>query len=154
MALCAAVVALDQGAKEAADAAIIRGDKIDLALGFQLTNVRNKGVAFGLFDDGRGAVIALTLVALVAVLIWLTRNAERPGVWIAAGLLGGGALGNLVDRLRDDAVLDFIDPPFWPAFNVADISITAGVATLLILYWRDPEADGSRRNEGRDRLQR
>jgi signal peptidase II len=153
LALCAAVVAFDQGAKAAADAAVIRGDKIDLALGFELTNVRNRGIAFGLFDDGRGTVIVLTVLALVAVAVWLTRNAAQPGVWLAAGLLGGGALGNLIDRVHDDAVLDFIDPPLWPAFNVADIAITAGVATLLVLYWRDAEpADAGRRNEGRDRL--
>ena len=154
LALCAAVVALDQGAKEAADAAIIRGDKIDLALGFELTNVRNKGIAFGLFDDGRGTVIALTVVALLAIVAWMARHAGRPGVWVAAGLLAGGALGNLADRVRTDAVLDFVDPSLWPAFNIADVAITAGVATLLVLYWREADPDQTpTSNEGQDRLQ-
>jgi signal peptidase II len=153
LALCGAVAGLDQASKAIASAAIIRGDHIDLAFGFELTNVRNRGIAFGLFDDGRGAVIALTAIALVAVGVWLARNADQADVWIAAGLLGGGAIGNLIDRIHQDAVLDFIDPPFWPAFNVADIAITAGVATLLLLYWRDAEtADEGRLDEGRDRL--
>ena len=140
--LCGVVVALDQVTKAIADGAIVRGDSVDLALGIELTNVRNRGIAFGLFDDGRGTVIALTSLAIVAIGVWLARHAAERGVWIAAGLLAGGAIGNLVDRVRDDSVIDFIDPPLWPAFNVADIAITAGVLVLLSLYWR--EADRGR----------
>jgi len=58
-------------------------------------------------------------------------HSTRPLLWLATGLLLGGALGNLLDRLRDDAVTDFIDLPLWPAFNLADVSITAGVLVLL-----------------------
>jgi signal peptidase II len=138
LALCALVVALDQVTKAIADGAIVRGDSIDLVLGVELTNVRNRGIAFGLFDDGRGTVIVLTSVAIVAIGVWLARHAAERGVWVAAGLLAGGAIGNLVDRVRDDSVIDFIDPPLWPAFNVADIAITAGVIALLAIYWRRP----------------
>jgi signal peptidase II len=147
LALCGGVVALDQASKAAADAAIIRGDRIDLLLGFELTNVRNRGIAFGLFSDGRGTVIVLTVLALVAIVVWLARNADRPGVWVVAGLLAGGALGNLADRVRADAVLDFVNPPLWPAFNLADVAITAGVILLLLLYWSGAEADQRSRKE-------
>jgi signal peptidase II len=141
LALAATVVALDQASKAIADSAIIRGDSVDVALGFQLTNVRNRGVAFGLFSDGRGAVIAVTALALLAIGVWLARTAAKPGVWVAAGLLGGGAIGNLVDRIRADAVTDFIDPPLWPAFNLADVAITVGVIVLLYLYWQPEESE-------------
>jgi signal peptidase II len=53
-------------------------------------------------------------------------------MWAGVGLLVGGALGNLIDRIRIDAVTDFIDPPLWPAFNVADVAITAGVVVLAL----------------------
>ena len=65
----------------------------------------------------------------------------RPELWLGVGLLVGGAIGNLIDRLRLDAVTDFLDPPLWPAFNVADVSITLGVivVALAALAPRDPE---------------
>ena len=56
---------------------------------------------------------------------WFALDAARPGCGSASGCCVGGALGNLVDRIRDDAVTDFLDPPLWPAFNVADVAITA-----------------------------
>jgi signal peptidase II len=59
-------------------------------------------------------------------------------LWLGVGLLAGGALGNLVDRLSDGGVTDFIDPPLWPAFNVADIAITAGVVVIALTALRAP----------------
>ena len=61
-------------------------------------------------------------------------------MWLSVGLLTGGALGNLADRLREGAVTDFIDPPNWPAFNVADVAITIGVLILLVTYMRPQRA--------------
>lgn len=128
--LTGAVVALDQIAKQAAASALERGERIDIFFGLELANVRNKGIAFGLLSDGRAPVIAVTAAALAVMLAYFALNARRPGLWLAGGLLAGGALGNLADRVRIDAVIDFLDPPLWPAFNLADVSIVAGVLTL------------------------
>jgi signal peptidase II len=138
--LCGAVVAIDQGAKAIAEGALVPGERVDLALGVELANVHNKGVAFGLFGGGSNLVLALTLVALALIILFLAREAWRPGLWIPAGLLAGGALGNLADRVRTGAVTDFIDPPLWPAFNLADIAIVLGVAWLALLYLWQPES--------------
>ena len=62
-------------------------------------------------------------------------------MWVAAGLLAGGAIGNLADRIRADAVTDFVDLPPWPPFNLADVAITAGVLLLVFLYLRDVDAE-------------
>jgi signal peptidase II len=138
LALCGVMVALDQGAKAIAESALVPGERVDLALGIELANVHNEGVAFGLFGGGSNLVLALTLVALGLIVAFIAREAPRPGLWIPAGLLAGGALGNLADRLRTGAVTDFIDPPMWPAFNLADIAIVLGVAWLALLYLWQP----------------
>jgi signal peptidase II len=140
VALCGLVVALDQGTKAIAESALVPGEHVDLALGIKLTNVHNQGVAFGLFGGGSEGVLALTLVALVLILVFVAREATGPGLWIPAGLLAGGALGNLADRVRADAVTDFIDPPLWPAFNLADVAIVAGVAWLALVYLWQPKS--------------
>jgi lipoprotein signal peptidase len=59
-------------------------------------------------------------------------------MWVAVGLVAGGALGNLADRIRADAVTDFVDLPHWPPFNLADMAIVAGVVLLAIVYRREP----------------
>ncbi len=82
-------------------------------------------------------MIALTVAALALILVLFAREGSRPGMWVAIGLLTGGALGNLADRVRIDAVTDFIDLPAWPPFNLADVAITAGVATLAWIYLRE-----------------
>jgi signal peptidase II len=73
------------------------------------------------------------------------RNPTRPGMWIAVGLLAGGAIGNLADRVRADAVTDYIQLPHWPAFNLADIAVTVGVIILALAYLRErePEDEGA-----------
>jgi signal peptidase II len=76
-------------------------------------------------------VLVLTLLALGVLVAYLARRPDRPWLWIPTGLLIGGALGNLIDRLVHGAVTDFIKLPLWPAFNVADMSITFGVLALL-----------------------
>jgi signal peptidase II len=63
-------------------------------------------------------------------------------MWLAVGLVAGGAIGNLADRIRHDAVTDFIAIGSWPPFNLADISITLGVLLLVYLYLRDAEPEG------------
>ena len=66
------------------------------------------------------------------------RHRDRPLVWLPTGLLIGGACGNLIDRTREGAVTDFMDLPWWPAFNIADVAITFGVLTLLYVLEGPP----------------
>jgi signal peptidase II len=131
-ALAAAVIAVDQGLKALVRANVDRGSSDPILPGVELVNSRNTGVAFGFFEGG-GAVIALvTAGALAALLVFFYFNRARPGVWVPTGLLLGGAIGNLLDRVvRDDGVTDFIKLPVWPAFNIADMAITFGVLALV-----------------------
>lgn len=141
LALAAIVVVADQISKEAARSALEPGERIDLIFGIDLVLISNRGIAFGLLGDGGSAVLVVTIAALVAMLAWFTLAPLRPGLWLAVGLLAGGALGNLADRARQDAVTDFIDPPLWPAFNVADIAITLGAGALVLaVLWGDGPA--------------
>jgi signal peptidase II len=131
-ALVAAVtVAADQAVKALVRTTIERGGEVDLLLGVQLVNVRNRGIAFGMFSGGGVLLVLFALAALAALLVFFARHRDRPLVWLPTGLLIGGATGNLIDRTREGAVTDFLDLPAWPAFNVADVAITFGVLTLL-----------------------
>jgi signal peptidase II len=137
-ALAAATVAADQAVKGLVRTTIERGGEVDLILGIQLVNVRNRGVAFGMFAGGGVLLVVFALAALAALLVFFARNRHRPLVWLPTGLLIGGATGNLIDRTREGAVTDFIDLPAWPAFNIADIAITFGVLTLLYVLEGPP----------------
>ena len=96
-----------------------------------LTHVRNTGVAFGAFSGGGIIVVVLVAAALTALVWYFVTHKDRPLVWLPTGLLLGGSLGNIIDRVRAGAVTDFIKLPSWPAFNVADMAITFGVLALL-----------------------
>ena len=139
LATCALVLIADQATKQAAIDALLGQAPTELPLGFEFDYVTNTGIAFGLFADGEVFVIAVTLIALGLLVGWFVSDPTRPNLWLATGLLTGGALGNLADRVRDGAVTDFIDPPSWPAFNLADVAITAGVVVLAISYLRGRE---------------
>lgn len=144
LAVCGTVVALDQALKGAIVAGMTLGERTELALGFELARVNNSGIAFGLLNDGGdGLVLAIAGTALALVVGWFATDATRPGLWLGVGLLVGGALGNLADRIRDGAVTDFLDPPLWPAFNLADVAITFGVAAILLAALKEP-APGSK----------
>ena len=130
-AVLAGVLALDQGTKALVRANVTAGSRDGVFPGVELVNTRNTGVAFSLFQGGGALLIVFTVVAMAAVVIFFARRPGRPGAWLATGLLLGGAAGNLVDRVREGAVTDFIDLPLWPAFNVADMAITVGVLALL-----------------------
>jgi signal peptidase II len=107
------------------------GDEHKVLPGVNLVHVRNRGVAFGFFSGGGALVLVLTLAALAALLVYFARRPDRRGLWVPTGLLVGGALGNLIDRLVSGSVTDFIKFPLWPAFNVSDMAITFGVLALL-----------------------
>lgn len=125
------VIGVDQATKAAVRSSLALGEARKLFLGVDLSYVRNKGVAFGFFGGGGAIVTLLTLVALLALVSYFLLRSDKPLLWLPTGLVLGGSLGNLIDRIRDGAVTDFIDPSFWPAFNVADICIVVGVVGLL-----------------------
>jgi signal peptidase II len=103
LAVCGAVVLVDQATKAIVVSSLAVGQRESLLLGLDLTNTTNRGLAFGI-GGGRGFVLATTIVALAAVLAWFAVDPRRPGRWLSVGLLAGGALGNLADRVRADAV--------------------------------------------------
>ncbi len=125
------VIGIDQLTKHFIRTGIEVGDVHKLFIGINLVHVRNTGVAFSLFAGGGAVVLAITLVALLLLVGYLARRPERPWLWLPTGLLIGGAIGNLIDRIAHGAVTDFIKLPAWPAFNVADMAITFGVLALL-----------------------
>jgi len=125
------VVAVDQATKQLAATNIAIGDKVGVIPGLDFTSTRNTGVAFGALEGG-GLVVAILIGASLALLVaYFVANREKPWLWLPVGMLLGGALGNLADRAREGAVIDFIDPIAWPAFNVADSCIVVGVVVLL-----------------------
>lgn len=138
-ALCALVVILDQAAKAAIEANLVPGEKVDVLGPIGLTLAHNDGVAFGLASGGGAALVALTIAALIFVGVLFARNPTRPGMWVAIGLLAGGALGNLVDRVRAGEVTDYLDVLSWPPFNLADVAITLGVFVLALSYLAEGE---------------
>ena len=136
------VVALDQLTKSIVKDRIAPGDHVDVFPGLQLSNVRNTGVAFGALD-GAGLVVAILIgLSLTLLVAYFVANRDVPLLWLPVGMLIGGAAGNLVDRAREGAVVDFIDPVRWPAFNLADSCIVVGVLLLLWVVER-----GARRAE-------
>jgi signal peptidase II len=125
------VVAVDQATKQLADANIERGGEVNVFFGLDFTNTRNTGVAFGALEGG-GIVVGILIGMSLALLIaYFAVQRDMPWLWLPVGMLLGGALGNLADRAREGAVIDFIDPVAWPAFNVADTCIVLGVLGLL-----------------------
>jgi signal peptidase II len=101
-----------------------------------VVHATNSGAAFSIFSGRSVVVVAIALVVLGVLLAFFARHASRPLIWLPTGLIAGGALGNLIDRVRVGAVTDFIKLPDWPAFNLADSAITIGVVALILLIGR------------------
>jgi len=140
--VAAAVAALDQLTKAWAAHALVLHDAVAVTPFFNLTLIRNQGAAFS-FLAGAGGwqrwfFIGLTLAIGLAIAVWLVRSAHRhwPNA-TALALVLGGAIGNLVDRVRLGYVVDFLDFHaagwHWPAFNVADSAISCGAVLLVVL---------------------
>jgi signal peptidase II len=128
------VVALDQFTKRQVEHSIVPGEERRLLPGVQLVDARNHGVAFGILPGHHIAVTIVIGLAVLGLLAYFTRHATKPLIWLPTGLLIGGALGNILDRLRDGSVTDFIKFPLgWPPFNLADASITFGVLLLVFV---------------------
>jgi signal peptidase II len=137
--LAAAVVVLDQLSKWWILGLMDPPREIALAPFFNLVLAWNRGVSFSLFHSGAAYapyILSAVALAVVAGLLWWLGRMERPLPILAIGLVVGGALGNVIDRLYHGAVVDFLDVHavgwHWPAFNLADSAITLGVAGLVI----------------------
>jgi signal peptidase II len=143
-AVTAVVIALDQATKAIVRSSVAPGDKDGVLPGVEIVHVQNEGVAFNQLGGG-GTIVAIVVgVALVALLAYFATHLHKPLVWLPTGMLLGGALGNIIDRIREGAVTDFVKLPAWPAFNVADTSITLGV--LVLLYVIERPRDGAARH--------
>jgi signal peptidase II len=136
------VVVLDQLSKAA-----VRGHFARDALGghenvtsfFNIVLIYNRGMSFGLFNGGGGLnalIFSLVAAAIVVVLAYWLSRVDSPLLAVAIGLIIGGAIGNVIDRIRFGAVVDFLDfhagSWHWPAFNVADSAICVGVAAMVL----------------------
>lgn len=146
MSVAGLVMVADQVSKQLVVNHVGRGDPVDVIFGIEISNVRNSGIAFGLLKGSSDAlVLALTLGALSLLVAYFAAHARRPELWLPVGLVVGGALGNLADRIRIGAAIDFIDPPLWPAFNLADIAIVAGVGLFVAMLLAPDRGRGGSR---------
>ncbi|XAY05557.1 Lipoprotein signal peptidase [Paraconexibacter sp. AEG42_29] len=140
----AIVLVVDQVTKALVRGGVDRGSEDSVLPGVTLVHTKNRGVAFSALEGRTGIISVVIAVAVIALLVYVARNALTPGIWVPAGLLTGGAFGNIIDRAAFGEVTDFIKLPAWPAFNVADMAITFGVVALLYVLEKDPTPDAAR----------
>lgn len=131
-AVVAAVLVADQVTKAIVRADIAPGEHVEVLPFLDLVHVRNDGIAFGALG-GSSVVLVLVTLAMIGIVAFFATHPTRRGAWLTAGLLLGGALGNVIDRIHQGHVTDFFKIPHWPAFNVADIAITFGVLSLFFV---------------------
>jgi signal peptidase II len=132
LAIGLAAVAADQLTKHIVTGHLSLDEGIHVVGPFWIHHVQNSGIAFGLFSSATAAVIVLTAIAVGWMLLFFLRSGARhPVLPVALGLVIGGSVSNLLDRVRLGYVTDFIDFRYWPAFNLADSFIVVGVAILL-----------------------
>ena len=144
----AAAAFADQLTKQVVGRTLELGDSVDIVGPFTIHHVQNSGIAFGLFGSRTSIVIAVTAIAVGAMLVFFARSGQRhPVLPVALGLVLGGSIANLVDRVRLGHVTDFLDLVAWPAFNLADTFIVVGVTILfgaLVLADRPHRMHGAR----------
>ena len=128
------VIVVDQLSKRAIEHSITGGEERSVLPGIELVDTRNKGVAFGFLPGNHVAVTVLIGLALLLLLAYFARHLHMRLIWLPTGMLIGGALGNILDRVRHGSVTDFIKLPLgWPPFNLADSSITLGIVILFLV---------------------
>lgn len=141
LAVSSFVVLADQAVKLGIARTMRLGESIPVLPGiFHITYIENPGAAFGMFANQRWVFIVAGILVVLAAGVMYRRIAEtgRMVRWGAALLLGG-AVGNLIDRVRLGCVIDFFDFRVWPVFNIADIGICVGVACLIYALMSDGE---------------
>lgn len=145
--IAVAAVAADQLTKQVVARTLALGEKIEIAGPFSIHHVNNSGIAFGLFSSATSVVIVLTALAVLWMVVFFARSGGRhPVLPVALGFVLGGSMSNLIDRVRLGHVTDFLNLRFWPSFNLADVFIVVGVATLFgALAGADRRKHGPRR---------
>jgi signal peptidase II len=146
-AIALAAAGADQLTKHIVASQLALNDSVHVLGPFSIRHVWNSGIAFGLFSSATPVVIVLTVAAVSWMLVFFYRSGARhPVLPVALGLVIGGSVSNLIDRVRLGHVTDFLDLRFWPAFNLADSFICIGVAVLLAtLFLADREPRQPRR---------
>jgi signal peptidase II len=148
LAVAGAAIVADQVTKQVVGRTLVLGDSVDIVGPFSIHHVQNSGIAFGLFASRAVPVIAVTAIVVSFMLWFFARSGRRhPVLPVALGLVVGGSIANLIDRVRLGHVTDFLDLVAWPAFNLADTFIVVGVATLfgvLVLADRPHRMHGAR----------
>ena len=130
--IAVAALAADQLTKHVVASRLALDDDVRVLGPLSIHHVQNSGIAFGLFSSATPVVIVLTGLAVAWMLAFFARSGARhPLLPVSLGLVIGGSLSNLIDRVRLGHVTDFLDLRFWPAFNLADSFIVVGVAILL-----------------------
>ena len=149
--VAAAAVVADQLTKQIIGRTLELGGSVDIVGPFTIHHVQNSGIAFGLFASRTSLVIAVTGVAVGLMLWFFAHQGKRhPVLPVALGLVLGGSLANLIDRVRLGHVTDFLDLAAWPAFNLADTFIVVGVGILfgaLVLADRPHRMHGARHGD-------
>jgi len=132
------VLVLDQLTKNLVLSSMNPNESIPILQGvFHLTYVQNTGIAFGLFQNANLLFGVLSALIIAGIVLYLPHiKKEGRAMHAAFGLLLGGALGNLIDRIYLGFVVDFLDFRVWPVFNVADSSVCIAIALLLLLTWK------------------
>jgi signal peptidase II len=140
------VLAIDRLTKHAVESSIQQGEERPFLPGVEIVHTRNAGVAFGLLSGAHVYLtIGLAMLVVLVLVIFALRVVKGPA-WLPVGMILGGALGNVIDRLRFGSVTDFIKLPLgWPPFNLADASITIGVIVLALLASRPEPPSGADR---------
>lgn len=135
IAVAAAALAADQVTKRIVSGTLELGEDVHVAGPLSIHHVQNSGIAFGFFERATLIVIVLTTIVVAWMVVFFARSGARhPVLPVALGLVIGGSLSNLVDRIRLGHVTDFLDLRYWPAFNLADTFIVVGVAVLLVSF--------------------
>ncbi|HKU57479.1 MAG TPA: signal peptidase II [Gaiellaceae bacterium] len=131
-AIALSAIVADQVTKHVVASDLRLGEGLHVVGPFTIRHVQNSGIAFGLFSNATAAVIVVTAIAIGWMLAYFARSGARhPVLPVALGLVIGGSISNLADRVRLGYVTDFLDFRYWPAFNLADTSIVVGVGILL-----------------------
>jgi signal peptidase II len=132
-AIAVSAVVADQVTKHVVATSLQLGEGVHVVGPFWIRHVQNSGIAFGLFSRATAGVIVVTAIAVAWMLAYFARSGARhPVLPVALGLVIGGSLSNLADRVRLGFVTDFLDFRYWPAFNLADSFIVIGVGILLV----------------------
>ena len=134
------IIAADQATKWAIRDSVERGDSHTILWPLKLVHVTNSGAAFGILQGAGPLLVMTSVIGMAAIVIFIFNPSfAHPVMRLGLATMLGGAVGNLIDRVKDGEVVDFLKVPNWPAFNVADSAITIGVLLLVWAMLREPK---------------